>query len=140
MERTDTDPDVFFASLPETRRHDLERVDAVLSKVMRGHSRVLWGGTFWGGSEQSIIGYGDYTYQRSDKKTVDWFILGLAPQKNYNSIYINASDEDGYLIQKYADRLGKVKVRSAAVTFKSADDLDLEVLEEVATLARDRMV
>jgi hypothetical protein len=140
MERTDTGPDVFFASLPETRRNDLERVDAVLSKVMKGHSRVLWGGTFWGGSEQSIIGYGDYTYQRSDKKTVDWFILGLAPQKNYNSIYINASDEDGYLIQRYADRLGKVKVRSAAVTFKSADDLDLEVLEEVATLARDRMV
>jgi hypothetical protein len=139
MERTDTDPDVFFASLPESRRDDLERVDAVLSKVMKGHSRVLWGGTFWGGSEQSIIGYGDYTYQRSDKKTVDWFILGLAPQKNYNSIYINASDDDGYLIQKYADRLGKVKVRSAAVTFKSADDLDLEVLEEVATLARDRM-
>jgi hypothetical protein len=140
MERTDTDPDVFFASLPESRRSDMERVDAVLSKVMKGHSRVLWGGTFWGGSEQSIIGYGDYTYQRSDKKTVDWFILGLAPQKNYNSIYINASDEDGYLIQRYADRLGKVKVRSAAVTFKSADDLDLEVLEEVATLARDRMV
>jgi hypothetical protein len=139
MERTDTDPDVFFASLPESRRDDLERVDAVLSKVMKGHSRILWGGTFWGGSEQSIIGYGDYTYQRSDKKTVDWFILGLAPQKNYNSIYINASDDDGYLIQKYADRLGKVKVRSAAVTFKSADDLDLEVLEEVATLARDRM-
>jgi hypothetical protein len=140
MERTDTDPDVFFASLPETRRADLERVDAVLSKVMKGHSRVLWGGTFWGGSEQSIIGYGDYTYQRSDKKTVDWFILGLAPQKNYNSIYINASDDDGYLIQKYGDRLGKVKVRSAAITYKSADDLDLEVLEEVATLARDRMV
>jgi hypothetical protein len=33
-----------------------------------------------------------------------------------------------------------VKVRSAAVTFKSADDLDLAVLEEVATLARDQMV
>jgi hypothetical protein len=114
-------------------------VDAVLRKVMKGHSRVLWGGTFWGGSEQSIIGYGDYTYQRSDKKMVDWFILGLAPQKNYNSIYINASDDDGYLIQKYADRLGKVKVRSAAVTFKHADDLDLKVLEEVATLARDKM-
>ena len=139
MERTDTNPDIFFLSLPEPLRDDLERVDAVLSKVMKGHSRVLWGGTFWGGSEQSIIGYGDYTYQRSDKKMVDWFILGLAPQKNYNSIYINASDDDGYLIQKYADRLGKVKVRSAAVTFKHADDLDLKVLEEVATLARDKM-
>jgi hypothetical protein len=139
MDRTDTEPDVFIDSLPEPMCTDLSKVDAVLSKVMKGHSRVLWGGTFWGGSEQSIIGYGDYTYQRSDKKTVDWFILGLAPQKNYNSIYINASDDDGYIIQKYADRLGKVKVRSAAVTFKSADDLDLAVLEEVATLARDRM-
>jgi hypothetical protein len=139
MERTDVDPDDFIASLPEPLRTDLGTVDSVLSRVMRGHSRVLWGGTFWGGSEQSIIGYGDYTYQRSDKKPVDWFIVGLAPQKNYNSIYINASDDDGYVIQKYADRLGKVKVRSAAVTFKSADDVDLAVLEEVATLARDRM-
>jgi hypothetical protein len=139
MERTDVDPDDFIASLPEPLRTDLGTVDSVLSRVMKGHSRVLWGGTFWGGSEQSIIGYGDYTYQRSDKKPVDWFIVGLAPQRNYNSIYINASDDDGYVIQKYADRLGKVKVRSAAVTFKSADDVDLAVLEEVATLARDRM-
>jgi hypothetical protein len=139
MDRTDVDPTEFIASLPDPRRSDLERVDEVLSRVMKGHSRVLWGGTFWGGSEQSIIGYGDYTYQRSDKKTVDWFIIGLAPQKNYNSIYINASDDGGYLIQRYADRLGKVKVRGAALTFKSADDLDLDVLEEVATRARDLM-
>jgi hypothetical protein len=139
MDRTDIDPGAFIDSLPEPLRTDLGQVDAVLSKVMKGHSRVLWGGTFWGGSEQSIIGYGDYTYQRSDKKMVDWFILGLAPQKNYNSIYINAADEEGYLIQRFADRLGKVKVRGAAITFKRADDLDLKALEEVATLARDRM-
>ena len=117
----------------------MTRVDAVLSKVMKGHSRSLWGGTFWGGTEQSIIGYGDYTYQRSDKKTVDWFIVGLAAQKNYNSIYVNARDEDGYLIQRYADRLGKVKVRSTAITFKKADDIDLGVLEEIVTLARVQM-
>jgi hypothetical protein len=106
---------------------------------MKSHSRTLWGGTFWGGTEQSIIGYGDYTYQRSDKKTVDWFIVGLAAQKNYNSIYVNAADKDGYLILRYADRLGNVKVRGAVITFKKADDLDLKVLEEVVTMARDRM-
>jgi hypothetical protein len=139
MDRTHVDPGEFIASLPEPLRTDLGRVDSVMSKVMKGHSRVLWGGTFWGGSEQSIIGYGDYTYQRSDKKTVDWFIVGLAPQKNYNSIYVNAADDDGYLIQKYADRLGKVKVRGAAITFKSSDDIDLGALEEVVTRARDLM-
>jgi len=117
----------------------MKQVDAVLSRVMKGHSRALWGGTFWGGTEQSIIGYGDYTYQRSDKKTVDWFIVGLAAQKNYNSIYVNAADEDGYVIQRHADRLGKVKVRGAVITFKKAEDLDLKVLEEVVTLAREQM-
>jgi hypothetical protein len=131
---------VFIATLPDERRSDLERVDAVLSKVMNGHSRTLWGGTFWGGTEQSIIGYGDTTYQRSDKKTVEWFIVGLAPQKNYNSIYVNARDEDGYVIQRYADRLGEVKVKGAVITFKKVDHLDLKVLEEVATLARDQFV
>ena len=82
--------------------------------------------TFWGGTEQSIIGYGDLTYERPGKETVEWFVVGLAPQKNYNSIYVNARDEDGYLIQRFADRLGKVKVRSAAITFKKADDIDLD--------------
>jgi hypothetical protein len=139
IEKSKNDPDVFIASQPTALRSDLERLDALLAKVMAGHSRVLWEGRFWGGSEQSIIGYGDHTYQRSDKKTVEWFIVGLAPQKNYNSIYVNATGDDGYLIQRYADRLGKVKVRSAAITFKKADDLDLAVLEEVVTIARDRM-
>jgi hypothetical protein len=139
MERSGTNPDIFIASLPDPPRSDMERVDAVLSKVMKDHSRVLWGGTFWGGTEQSIIGYGDLTYERPGKETVEWFVVGLAPQKNYNSIYVNARDEDGYLIQRYADRLGKVKVRSAAITFKKADDIDLGVLEEIVTLARDQM-
>jgi hypothetical protein len=139
IEKSDTQPDVFIASLPDPPRSDMERVDRVLSKVMKGHSRALWGGKFWGGTEQSIIGYGDYTSKRSDKKSVEWFIVGLAPQKNYNSIYVNAADDVGYLIQRYADRLGKVNVRRAAITFKKADDLDLDVLEEVVTLARDQM-
>jgi len=117
----------------------MELVDAVLTKVMKGHSRALWGGKFWGGTEQSIIGYGDLIYERPGKETVEWFVVGLAPQKNYNSVYVNARDEDGYLIQRYADRLGKVKVRTAAITFKKADDIDLVVLEEIVTLARDQL-
>jgi Domain of unknown function (DU1801) len=139
MERSTTDPDIFISAQPEDRRVDLERVDAVIRKVMTGHPRVLWEGKFWGGTDQSIIGYGDYEYGRPGKEPVKWFIVGLAPQKNYISLYINAADEDGYLIKKHAERLGKVKVGSAAISFKRADDLDLGVLEEVVSMARDRM-
>jgi hypothetical protein len=139
MRRSETDPDVFLASLPDPTRSDLERLDAVIGRAMAGHSRVLWDGKFWGGTDQHIIGYGDVTYRRPGKDDVEWFVVGLAAQKNYISIYINAADEDGYLVKKHASRLGKVKVGSAAVSFKSADDIDLGVLEEVVMLARDRM-
>lgn len=70
---------------------------------------------------------------------MEWFIVGLAPQKTYISLNINAADEDGYLIKKHAERLGKVKVGRAAISFKKADDLDLGVLEEVVSMARDQM-
>lgn len=139
MRKSETDPDVFLASLPDPPRSDTERLDAVIGKVMSGRSRVLWEGKFWGGSDQTIIGYGDYTYQRSGKETVEWFVVGLAPQKNYISIYVNAADEDGYLVKKHAERLGKVNVGSASISFKKADDLDLGVLEEVVTVARDQI-
>jgi hypothetical protein len=139
MRKSQTDPDTFIASLPDPPRSDIERVDAVIAGAMTGESRVLWEGKFWGGSEQCIIGYGDYNSERPGKPTVEWFIVGLAPQKNYLSLYINAADEDGYLVKKHASRLGKVKVGSAALNFKSADDVNLDALEELVSVARDWM-
>jgi hypothetical protein len=104
---------------------------------MSGQTRVMWEGKFWGGSEQKIIGYGDFTYEKSKKETVRWFIIGLAAQKSHISLYVNASDSDGYLVKRYEGRLGKAKVGSAAVTFKSADDLDLQVLGELLEQAKN---
>jgi hypothetical protein len=137
VEITTTDPDSFIATLPEPQRSDMARLDSLISSVMKGQTRVMWEGKFWGGSEQRIIGYGDYTYEKSKKETLRWFIIGLAAQKSHISLYVNASDADGYLVKRYEDRLGKVKIGSAAVTFKSADDLDLEVLRELLELAKN---
>lgn len=138
MEKTDTSPDDFIASQPDDRRTDLETLDSVLSRAMSGHPRVMWEGRFWGGSDQKIIGYGDFSYDRRSGP-VEWFMVGLAPQKNYISIYVNAADEDGYLVKKHAARLGKVKVGAAAISFKSVADIDLGALEDVARMARERL-
>ncbi|NJD28022.1 MAG: hypothetical protein FIA92_06950 [Chloroflexi bacterium] len=40
-------------------------------------------------------------------------------------------------VKRYADRLGKVKVGSANVTFRRLGDVGLPVLVEMATQARD---
>lgn len=131
MHRSETRPDDYIASLPDDVRGDIETLDRLIAESMPETSRTLWEGVFWGGTEQRIIGYGDCRYKRSDKDTVEWFIVGLAVQKNHLSLYVNAADEDGYLVARYADALGKAKVGSAVVSFKSAADLDLESVREL---------
>lgn len=95
MERTTTDPDDLIASLPDRFRDDVARLDAEISRVMAGHPRVLWEGVFWGGTEQRIIGYGDLVQRRSRGEPVEWFVVGLAAQKDHLSLYVNAVEDGG---------------------------------------------
>jgi hypothetical protein len=139
MERTANDPDIFIESLPAAIRDDMRVLDGLISGAMPGENRTLWEGVFWGGTEQKIVGYGDYTATRSSGEPVDWFKTGLAAQKNHISVYVNAADAEGYLVEKYADRLGKVRVGSASIAFKSVEDIDLDVLRELLEAAREQM-
>jgi hypothetical protein len=139
MERTDTDPDQFIDSLAPETGDDIRRLDRLISEVMADETRTLWEGVFWGGSNQTIIGYGDFSSTDSKGNSVDWFKVGLAAQKRHLSLYVNAADTDGYLVGRYADRLGKVKTGSASISFKSADDIDLGVLRELIQAAKAQM-
>lgn len=110
-------------------------LDERLGAALPGHRRSLWQGVFWGGSAQTIIGYGDYSYVRSDKTPVEWFIVGLARQKSYYSVYVNAADGRRYLTEAYAGRLGKVKTGKSSISFRRLADLELEVLIELVKRA-----
>lgn len=137
MERSKRSPDAFIASLPDAVREDIATLDAVIADAMAGEERVLWEGVFWGGSQQSIIGYGAYTYAGRSGATGEWFTVGLAAQKNYLSLYVNASEGGQYLATSWAPRLGKVKAGSANLQFKRAADLNLDVLRELVFRARE---
>jgi Domain of unknown function (DU1801) len=137
MERSNRSPDDHIASLPDGVREDVATLDAVIADAMAGEERVLWEGVFWGGSQQAIIGYGAYRYTGRSGGTGDWFVVGLAAQKNYLSLYLNAADDGQYIGKAFAPRLGKVKAGSANLQFKRASDLDLDVLREMVTRARE---
>jgi Domain of unknown function (DU1801) len=136
MERSTTTPDEFIAGLPDRVRDDIATLDAVIAEEMQGTERVLWEGPMWGGTEQRILGYGSQQYTNRSGTHVDWFVIGLAAQKHYLSLYVNAADGDGYVLGRFAGRLGKVRVGSANATFKRATDIDLAVLREMAAQAR----
>jgi len=137
MEKTGKDPSAYLDALPDDRREDMKTLDRTIWGVMQGHSRVLWEGVFWGGSEQTIIGYGDYISKRSRGQTVEWFMVGLALQKRYISLYINAVEDGQYLLGKCEGKLGKAKLGSASIAFKTLADLDLDNLLEMVSRASE---
>lgn len=139
MRKTRKDPSRYIESLDNDVSTQMKKLDKLIAGAMKGHSRVVWEGTFWGGSKQIIIGYGDYNTTRPGGKSVSWFMVGLALQKNYFSIYINAVEEKQYLSERYGPELGKVKVGKASISFRNVDDIDLSKLKKIVTKARKHL-
>jgi hypothetical protein len=139
MQRSSIAPDDFIASLPDDVRDEITALDADLARIFIGLERALWEGPMWGGTHQRIIGYGAVRQANRSGASVDWFVIGLAVQKAHLSLYVSAVDDGQYLVKRYADRLGKVKVGSANVTFRRLSDVELPVLVEMAERARDLM-
>ena len=135
MRVVDTSPDAYLASLPDEHRDTLISVDRAIHRALPDRQRVLWQGVFWGGTHQSIIGYGHIDQTGSSGDTVEWFLVGLARQKRNYSIYVNATADNAYLAHRYADRLGKVKLGAASIGFRRLENLDLVVLTELVTEA-----
>ncbi|GAA1467183.1 DUF1801 domain-containing protein [Microbacterium thalassium] len=137
MEMVNDDVDEF---LDETARsHEMRALDRAITEALPGLTRVLWRGTMWGGTEQAIIGYGLIVQPRPRGADVEWFLVGLAEQKRHLSIYVNAADSEGYLVQRHAYRLGAVRVGAAAITFTAIDRLDLEEFRTMLQRARELM-
>jgi hypothetical protein len=60
---------------------------------------------------KKFIGYGSYHYRYASGREANWFPIGLTDNKQYVSLDICATDDDGYLAEQIAERLGKVNVR-----------------------------
>jgi hypothetical protein len=123
MQKTATTITEFIDSLPENQREDIRKLDKVISAALPQLKKVMWEGIFYGGTVQRIIGYGEYKYTRK-KKEFEWFIAGLAPQKNHITVY-------SFAAKKYKGKVGKVKVGSGSIGFSKFEDVDLEALVEI---------
>jgi hypothetical protein len=137
MQVSDKTPDAYIAGLDDDVSEQIAALDVEIAQVMSGLERVLWEGRFWGGSEQHIIGYGRYRYTGRSGRSGEWFIVGLAAQKNYITVFVNAVDNGAYVAETYKDRLGKVKVGRSSVSFKRLTDVDIAVLTELVARARE---
>ncbi|MEM7094662.1 MAG: hypothetical protein AAF567_16780 [Actinomycetota bacterium] len=142
MEISEIPPDDFLASFDDLDdggeiAATMTALDALIVASLPERRRVLWTGRFWGGTDQTIIGYGDIRQPRPRGDDVEWFLVGLARQSKNYSIYLNAAKDGTYLAHAYVERLGKVKLGAASIGFRRLDEIDLEVLGELLSEAHE---
>ncbi len=137
MEQVADNPDTYIKSLPDGIRENMAELDKLIRSKLKGRSRTLWKGVFWGGSDQTIIGYGDCVVRRPKKEDVRWFVVRLAVQKNYISLYVNSTKEGAYDVDRYKNELGKTtKVSKSSISFKKLADLNLDTIIKILESAQ----
>lgn len=130
-------PEDFFSALPDDRRATAEAVHQVIVSAAPDLNQWVWQGRMWGGTDQTILAYGTYEQVNRSGKKVRWFVIGLANQKAYLSLYVSAVRDNKYLSQIYEPRLGKVKVGSSSIGFRKLEDLNLDAVAEMVAEAAE---
>ncbi len=104
---------------PEWKRDDCHTLLKMMEEIT-GEKPVMWG--------DSIVGFGTYHYKYKTGREGDWFLTGFSPRKQSMTVYMmggyGKSDE---LLAK----LGKHKTSVGCLYFKTLNDLDMDVLEQL---------
>lgn len=119
-------PAHYLASLAEPRRSDVRALHDAICKAVPKLKPEMIGG---------MLGYGKYHYKYASGREGDTGVVMVASQKQYISLYLGCTGEDGYLAEKNKHRLGKVNVGKSCIRFKKLADLDLKVAMELVKLA-----
>jgi hypothetical protein len=120
-----TSPETFIATLDEPRRSDFERLHERVTAIAPGMA---------GSAKGNVLAYGRYEYKYASGREGSYFVLGLASNKQYISIYAPTLD-----LEPYVARLPKANLGRGCVRFKRLADVDEAVIDELiaASAAND---
>jgi hypothetical protein len=110
----------FLAALPADRRDTMTTINKAILKAVPKLAPAIMSGM--GGP---LIGYGKYRYKSASGREGEWFLIGLTAGKTGYSLHICSGDKDGYLAERNAAKLGKVKTGRSCINFKKLEDLNL---------------
>ena len=119
---TDASVEDFIAAVADpARREDCRRVAAMM-QAASGAPPVMWGA--------SIVGFGRYRYTYASGRTGDWPVIGFSPRKAQTVLYVMGGFEGQ---DDLVARLGKVKTSVACLYVNRLDQIDIDVLREMAS-------
>jgi len=121
-------PEEYISALDEPRRTEVRRMRELIRREAPGLAV---------GTDGRMIGYGPfryryrYRYRYASGREGDTFAIGLASNARYISLYVLAADADGFVAERYRERLPKADIGRSCVRFTRVDDLDPEALAEL---------
>lgn len=115
-------PAEYIAALDEPRRSDVARLDSLIRATAPALKPFVLSG---------MLAYGPIRYRYASGREGDWFRVGLASNKRYISLYACSADGDGYVADRFRERLPKADIGKSCVRFKRLADLDEAALVEL---------
>lgn len=114
-----------------TRREDARRLDSLMRRVS-GEQPRMWG--------SSIVGYGAYHYRYASGHQGDAPRLGFSPRKNELVLYVlSYGSEPEPEEEALLARLGKHRRGKSCLYIRKLEQVDEQVLEQLAALSWERM-
>lgn len=117
--KTTNSPTSYIKTLSPTAQKEA-RVLLKLFKEATGAKAKLWG--------TSIIGFGEYTYHRSNGDEGQFMATGFSMRKSGPTLYIMPGYTDYSELMK---QLGPHKLGKSCLYLKSLDDIDLKIVTKL---------
>jgi hypothetical protein len=80
------------------------------------------------------VGYGQYTIRYADGSTKPFFQVGISANTAGISVYVMDLTIQDDLIELFAEKIGKAKLTSYCIKFKTLKSINLDVLKEAILL------
>ena len=121
-------PEEYIALVEEKRRDDIQKLHDLVREVAPELEPTM---------EFKMLGYGKMKYKYASGREGEWMKIGIANNKQYISVYCCAADDEGYVAERYKERLPKANIGKSCVRFKRVSDLDEDVLRELIRESAD---
>jgi uncharacterized protein YdhG (YjbR/CyaY superfamily) len=112
----------YIAEVEEKRRGDIQRLHDLVRETAPELKPTM---------EFGMLGYGKYDYKYASGRSGEWMKIGIANNKQYISLYCCAADDQGYVAERYREKLPKANIGKSCVRFKRLSDLDEGALKEL---------
>ncbi len=117
----------FIAAIPDGRREQILVLHHLIRELAPNLEPII---------QKGVLGYGPYRYKNAAGRGGDWYNIGISNGASI-SLQFMLVNENGYLVEQAAPRLGKASCGKSCIRFKDLKGLNLDVVRElIETVAK----